>query len=33
MINQGASEVSILFAIDENQEDEAVKALYQAFFN
>ena len=32
MINQGASEVSILFAIDENQEDEAVKALYNAFF-
>ena len=32
MINQGASEVSILFAIDENQEKEAIKALYNEFF-
>ena len=32
MINQGASEVSIIVAIDEKQEDEAIKALYHAFF-
>lgn len=32
MINQGASEVSILFAIDEKKEDLAVQALYHTFF-
>lgn len=33
MINQGSSEVSIMFGIDEVDADEATKALYKAFFN
>lgn len=32
MINQGASEVSVMFGIHESQEKAAVKALYEAFF-
>lgn len=32
MINQGASEVSVMFGISAAQEKLAVKALYQAFF-
>lgn len=32
MINQGASEVSVMFGIHEKNEDLAVKALYEAFF-
>ena len=32
MINQGASEVSILFAIDQVQEKQAIQTLYHAFF-
>lgn len=32
MINQGSSEVSILFAINNEQEDAAIKALYEEFF-
>lgn len=33
MINQGSSEVSLMFGIKEDAEEEAVKSLYQAFFN
>lgn len=33
MINQGSSEVSLMFGIKENSVDDAVKSLYQAFFN
>lgn len=33
MINQGSSEVSILFGIKSDQEDTAIQALYQAFFD
>lgn len=32
MINQGASEVSVMFGIQAKHEDLAVKALYEAFF-
>ncbi len=32
MINQGASEVSVIFGIQAKYEDLAVKALYEAFF-
>ncbi|HCM89406.1 MULTISPECIES: aspartate kinase [Vagococcus] len=32
MINQGSSEVSILFAINNDQENAAIKALYEEFF-
>lgn len=32
MINQGSSEISIMFGIDEEKEAEAVRAIYQAFF-
>ncbi|MGX7025440.1 aspartate kinase [Vagococcus hydrophili] len=32
MINQGSSEVSILFAIEDSHTDEAIKALYHEFF-
>ena len=32
MVNQGSSEVSIMFGIDSEDADEAVKALYKAFF-
>ena len=32
MINQGSSEVSIMFGIDEKDEARAVKVLYDAFF-
>ncbi|WP_440895802.1 aspartate kinase [Amphibacillus sp. Q70] len=33
MINQGSSEVSLMFGIKEEAEEEAVKSLYHAFFN
>lgn len=33
MINQGSSEVSMMFGVQEADEDKALKALYQAFFN
>ncbi|MEI5993419.1 aspartate kinase [Candidatus Enterococcus mansonii] len=32
MINQGSSEVSIMFGIQESQEKKAIQALYQTFF-
>lgn len=32
MINQGASEVSVMFGIAADQEDKAIQALYKAFF-
>jgi aspartate kinase len=33
MINQGSSEVSIMFGIKENQEEKAIQALYETFFD
>lgn len=33
MINQGSSEVSIMFGIDKDDSVESVRALYKAFFN
>ena len=33
MINQGASEVSIIFGVQSRYEDEAIKALYHVFFD
>jgi len=33
MINQGSSEVSIMFGIRQEQEKKAIQALYQTFFN
>lgn len=33
MINQGSSEMSIIFGIDTSDETKAVRALYQEFFN
>lgn len=33
MINQGASEVSIMFAIKEDQEKKAIRTLYYTFFD
>lgn len=33
MISQGSSEVSVMFVVKTADEKEAVKALYQAFFN
>nr|WP_245341977.1 aspartate kinase [Enterococcus rivorum] len=33
MINQGSSEVSIMFGIREEQEEKAIQALYETFFN
>lgn len=32
MISQGSSEVSIIFVVSKDQEEKAIKALYQAFF-
>ena len=32
MISQGSSEVSIMFVVSKDQEEKAIKALYQAFF-
>lgn len=32
MINQGASEVSVMFGIAADQEEKAIQALYKAFF-
>lgn len=32
MVNQGASENSVMFGLQQTDEDEAVRALYQAFF-
>lgn len=32
MISQGSSEVSVMFVIETEQEKEAVRALYDAFF-
>lgn len=32
MISQGASEVSVMFVIDSEHEEKAIKALYDAFF-
>lgn len=32
MINQGSSEISIMFGIEEEQEATAVKVIYEAFF-
>lgn len=33
MVNQGSSEVSIMFGIQEVQEDQAIRALYYTFFD
>ncbi|MHC5218508.1 aspartate kinase [Enterococcus sp. LJL128] len=33
MINQGSSEVSIMFGIRKDQEKQAIRALYNTFFN
>ena len=33
MVNQGSSELSIIFGIDSADEDKAVKVLYNKFFN
>ena len=33
MISQGSSEVSIMFVVSKNQEEKAIKALYNAFFS
>ena len=33
MINQGSSEVSIMFGIREEQEKKAIRALYDTFFS
>lgn len=33
MINQGSSEVSIMFSLENGQEKRAIRALYDAFFN
>lgn len=33
MINQGSSEVGIMFGVDESRKDDSVKALYDEFFN
>lgn len=33
MINQGSSEVSIMFGVKEEQENTAVRALYNEFFS
>lgn len=33
MINQGSSEISLMFGIEEEQEATAVKVIYDAFFN
>ncbi len=33
MINQGSSEVSIMFGVDDNDAKPAVKALYEEFFD
>ena len=33
MINQGSSEVSIMFGIDSEDADTSVLALYNAFFD
>ncbi|MDU1782983.1 MAG: aspartate kinase [Enterococcus faecalis] len=33
MINQGSSEVSIMFGIKKEQEEKAIKALYRTFFH
>ena len=32
MISQGSSEVSIMFVVNKEQEEKAIKALYEAFF-
>lgn len=32
MMSQGSSEVSIMFVVNKNQEKEAIRALYKAFF-
>jgi aspartate kinase len=32
MVNQGSSEISIIFGIKSSDEKTAVKALYQEFF-
>ena len=33
MVNQGSSEISMIFGIDANDETKAVNALYNEFFN
>ena len=33
MISQGSSEVSIMFVVNQEQEKQAIKALYNVFFN
>ena len=33
MISQGSSEVSIMFVVSKDQEEKAIKALYNAFFS
>ena len=33
MVNQGSSEMSIIFGIDGTDEKKAVRALYTAFFS
>jgi aspartate kinase len=32
MLNQGASEISIMFGVKASDRDKAVRALYKAFF-
>ena len=32
MINQGSSEVSMMFGVSEADEEKALTALYEAFF-
>lgn len=33
MINQGSSELSVMFGIEENREDDSIRAIYNEFFN
>ena len=33
MINQGSSEISMMFGIEENDADKATRAVYKAYFN
>jgi aspartate kinase len=32
MMNQGSSEISMMFGVQSSQREKAVKALYHAFF-
>lgn len=33
MINQGSSEISVMFGIVEERENDAVRAIYNEFFH